>query len=132
MIGMVLAAGAGKRLGDETADLPKTLLAVDGVLEAAVVGRPDPKLDEVAVAFVRVAPGRRPEPGLAERLVGECRRTLSDFKVPREVYLVEELPRSTMNKINKVALREVAPVDADRTQAERNWVAAAEPAEETP
>ena len=30
MIGMVLAAGAGKRLGDETADLPKTLLGVDG------------------------------------------------------------------------------------------------------
>jgi choline kinase len=30
VIGMVLAAGAGKRLGDETADLPKTLLGVDG------------------------------------------------------------------------------------------------------
>ncbi len=30
MIGMVLAAGAGKRLGDDTADLPKTLLGVDG------------------------------------------------------------------------------------------------------
>lgn len=30
MIGMVLAAGAGSRLGDETADLPKTLLGVDG------------------------------------------------------------------------------------------------------
>jgi len=30
VIGMVLAAGAGKRLGDETADLPKTLLTVDG------------------------------------------------------------------------------------------------------
>lgn len=123
------------RVGAESvaaSEVERALLAVDGVLEAAVVGRPDPKLDEVAVAFVRVAPGRRPEPGLAERLVGECRRTLSDFKVPREVYLVEELPRSTMNKINKVALREVAPVDADRTQAERNWVAAAEPAEETP
>ena len=30
MIGMVLAAGAGRRLGEDTAELPKTLLTVDG------------------------------------------------------------------------------------------------------
>ncbi len=103
-------------------EIERVLLQDGGVVEAAVVGRADEKLDEVAVAFVRAA-GH--EPGLAERLVARCRTALSDFKVPREVYVVDELPRSTMNKINKMALRAVAAPDADRTLAAAGWLAAA-------
>ena len=52
MIGMVLAAGAGRRLGEDTADLPKTLLPVDGdrtILDVALGNMKQVGLDEVAV-----------------------------------------------------------------------------------
>jgi len=52
MIGMVLAAGAGRRLGTDTADLPKTLLPVDGertILDVALGNMKSVGLDEVAV-----------------------------------------------------------------------------------
>ena len=52
MIGMVLAAGAGRRLGEDTADLPKTLLPVDGdrtILDVALANMKQVGLDEVAV-----------------------------------------------------------------------------------
>jgi choline kinase len=52
MMGMVLAAGAGRRLGPDTADLPKTLLPVDGdrtILDVALGNMKQVGLDEVAV-----------------------------------------------------------------------------------
>ena len=52
MIGMVLAAGAGRRLGPDTVDLPKTLLAVDGdrtILDVALGNMKSVGLDDVAV-----------------------------------------------------------------------------------
>ena len=52
MIGMVLAAGAGRRLGPDTADLPKTLLPVDGdrtILDVALANMKQVGLDQVAV-----------------------------------------------------------------------------------
>jgi choline kinase len=52
VIGMVLAAGAGKRLGPETAELPKTLLAVDGsrtILDVALANLAAAGLEEVVV-----------------------------------------------------------------------------------
>jgi crotonobetaine/carnitine-CoA ligase len=42
---------------------------------------------------------------LAERIVAQCRKSLADFKVPREVRLVDELPRATLEKIAKNVLR---------------------------
>ena len=61
MIGMVLAAGAGKRLGPETADLPKTLLPVDGdrtILDVALGNLAAAGLEEAVVvtgyAFERI------------------------------------------------------------------------------
>ncbi|SDM41031.1 crotonobetaine/carnitine-CoA ligase [Allokutzneria albata] len=113
------------RVGAENvaaSEVERVLLEDGSVVEAAVVGRPDAKLDEVPVAFVRTA---GPVPGLADRLIERCADALADFKVPRAVYAVRELPRSTMSKINKVALRAVADAHADRAAAEARWLAAA-------
>jgi choline kinase len=71
VIGMVLAAGAGRRLGDDTADLPKTLLPVDGdrtILDVALGNFAAVGLDDVAIV-TGFAAGRIEErvPELEER-----------------------------------------------------------------
>lgn len=87
-------------------EVERVVIAVPGVVEVAVVGRPDRMLDEVPVAFVRVEPtapdARR---GLLSAIESACIRELADFKRPRELRIVDELPRSTLEKIAKAQLR---------------------------
>jgi len=72
---------------------------------AAVVGVPDARLAEVAVAFVQVEPGRR----LTEReVIDYCRGRVASFKTPRHVAFVDEFPMTSTGKIQKVKLRERA------------------------
>jgi crotonobetaine/carnitine-CoA ligase len=88
-------------------EIERVVMEVPGVVEVAVVGAPDRMLDEVPVAFVvaaaAVGDDRRPE--LAEAVLAACRQRLSDFKVPRQVRVVDDMPRSTLNKIAKAELR---------------------------
>ncbi|HEX4247658.1 MAG TPA: AMP-binding protein [Pseudonocardia sp.] len=114
------------RVGAENvsaSEVERVILGVAGVVEAAVVGRPDEKLDEVPVAFIRVTGGA--SDGLADRIATECAARLADFKVPRAVYVVRELPRSTLSKVDKKELRLVADPDGDRTAAQARWIASA-------
>lgn len=99
-------------------EVERVILGVPGVVEAAVVGRPDEKLDEVPVAFITVSG----EGGALEGAVtAACERFLADFKNPRAVYVVRELPRSTLSKIDKNALRAVAGPADDRAAAALRW-----------
>lgn len=110
------------RVGAENvaaSEIERVILEVAGPGEAAVVGRPDEKLDEVPVAFVCV---EDPPADLAERVLAACRRKLADFKVPREVYVVAAMPHSTISKVNKVELRGVAARPGGLAEAERRWV----------
>jgi crotonobetaine/carnitine-CoA ligase len=104
------------------AEVERVIMGVPGVLEAGVVGRPDAKLDEVPVAFVTVDGD---DPAVVERVQAACAELLADFKRPRAVYRVGQLPRSTLAKLNKVELRAVAGPDADRAGAEKRWADAA-------
>lgn len=74
------------------------------VSEAAVIGKPHDMLDEVPVAFVILNPGDHGD--AAQRLIDRCAEQLADFKVPHEVYIVDDLPRSLLNKIAKKELRD--------------------------
>jgi len=75
------------------------------IRRAAVVGVPDARLSEVAVAFVQVEPGCK----LTEREVIEhCRGRVASFKTPRHVAFVDEFPMTSTGKIQKVRLRERA------------------------
>lgn len=100
--------GRGKdmlRVGAENvaaAEIERVAQTVPGVFEVAVVGKPHDLLGEVPVAFV-VSAGD-PE-GLPGRVVAACEAHLADFKVPREVFLVDALPRSVLNKVSKKDLR---------------------------
>nr|BFE36891.1 ATP-dependent acyl-CoA ligase [Actinomadura rugatobispora] len=83
-------------------EIETVVAGVDGVAECAVVAGPDPMLDEVPVAFV-VASGRVPD--LAGRIRLACDRALADFKRPREIHLVDALPKGTLGKVLKNELR---------------------------
>ena len=62
----------------------------------AVVGRPDPARGEVPIAFVELVEGAQFDPQEARSF---CRKTLAPFKVPREIRVVDELPRNPTGKI---------------------------------
>ncbi len=76
------------------------------VLEAAVVGRPDPVRDEVPVAFVVAAPAG-PAPSVDE-LHSWCEGRLGKAKRPREISIIDELPRTSVGKIRKFVLKDQA------------------------
>ncbi len=103
-------------------EIERVIMETGLVAEVAVVGRPDDKLDEVPVAFV--VPWQHRE-SLAAEVKAICAERLADFKVPRAVYNVRDFPRSTLNKINKAELRNVAQPGADRSAAEARWLSAA-------
>ncbi|GAB4002091.1 class I adenylate-forming enzyme family protein [Nocardioides ultimimeridianus] len=72
------------------------------VLEAAVVGGPDPLYGEVVVAFVSSVPGGAVD---VEALTDRCRKELTKIKVPVAIHVLEALPKNPVGKIDKPALR---------------------------
>ncbi|MBX3693778.1 MAG: AMP-binding protein [Steroidobacteraceae bacterium] len=84
-------------------EVERVILGVPGVGEVAVIGRAHEMLDEVPVALVIAAEGAADD--LPARIQAACRERLAGFKVPREVYLLDEFPRAALNKIDKRALR---------------------------
>ncbi len=75
-----------------------------GVVDCAVVGVPDPDWgDRVCAAVVRDPA----YPVAAEALLSFARDRLAPYKVPKEVLLVDQLPRNAMGKVTKGAVREL-------------------------
>ena len=77
--------------------------ALPGVVESAVVGLPHADFGEAVTAVV--ATGGKPAPSEAEVLAA-LQDQLAAFKRPKRVLFVDELPRNTMGKVQKAALRE--------------------------
>jgi acyl-CoA synthetase (AMP-forming)/AMP-acid ligase II len=73
--------------------------------QVAVVGVPDERQGEVGMAFVIPAPGK---PVDRDSVIAWCRANLSNYKVPRYVEVVSELPTNAAGKITKFVLRERA------------------------
>jgi carnitine-CoA ligase len=86
-------------------EVERVVIGVPGVAEVAVVARPDDMLHEVPVAFI-VGNGTVDDDALVAAVVADSTRLLAPFKVPREVFVVADLPRSTLNKVAKAELRE--------------------------
>jgi long-chain acyl-CoA synthetase len=83
-------------------EIESVLLEHPDVLEAAVVGAPDPTYGEVPVAFVA---GPRAGHLDLEDLRTRCRAQLTKIKVPTSIEVLEELPKNPVGKIDKPALR---------------------------
>ncbi len=89
-------------------EVEDTCRQVPGIAEIAAVGQSHPMLDQVVVVFVIKAPGAADDDALETAIIEACRRRLADFKVPRAVYVVDEFPRATLDKVAKNKLREMA------------------------
>jgi len=76
---------------------------LDGVVESAVVGMPHPDFGEAGLAVV-VAPAGSPL--TPDGIITDLRGRLANYKVPKQVVLVRELPRNAMGKVQKNVLRE--------------------------
>ncbi|MDL4770670.1 FadD3 family acyl-CoA ligase [Spirillospora sp. NBC_01491] len=83
------------------AEVEQVLARHPAVSEAAVIGVPDERMGEVGRAYVRARPGTGPA---AADLVAHCRDLLANFKVPREIVFVAELPRNAAGKVEKARL----------------------------
>jgi fatty-acyl-CoA synthase len=87
------------------AEVERVLLEHPDVVEVGVIGHPDPKWQEVPVAYVI----RRPNCTLdAEGLKAHALSQLARFKVPRDIIFVEELPRTALGKVQHFRLKQLA------------------------
>ncbi|TWG80268.1 malonyl-CoA/methylmalonyl-CoA synthetase [Cupriavidus gilardii J11] len=74
-----------------------------GVEESAVIGVPHADFGEAVVAVVVGKPGARLD---EDALIGTLKHRIANFKVPKRIHVVNELPRNTMGKVQKNLLRE--------------------------
>jgi long-chain acyl-CoA synthetase len=91
------------------AECERVLNTHPGVKEVALFGQPDDEMGERLVGLVATA-----GPGVsADVLIDYCRRVIAPYKVPKQLVVVSEVPRSAMGKVDKDAARQVF---ADLTQ----------------
>jgi len=86
-------------------EVESALLEHPAILEAAVVGIPDPALTNKIRAFVTLKPGNEPSGGLAGQIRDYVRSVIAPYKVPQEIEFLSELPKTANGKILRRELR---------------------------
>ena len=84
------------------AEIENLLCSLAGVSQAAVIGIPDKRMGEVACAFLIADAGAQLD---GEQVISWCRDHMANYKVPRQVHLVDSLPTNASGKVLKTALR---------------------------
>jgi acetyl-CoA synthetase/medium-chain acyl-CoA synthetase len=87
-------------------EVESALVEHPAVVEAAVIGKPDPQRGEIVKAFVTLAPGYQPSSDLVQELQNHVKSVTAPYKYPREIEFVDELPKTISGKIRRVELRE--------------------------
>lgn len=85
------------------AEIESYINEMPGVAESALVGVPHPDFGEVGVAVVIAKPGAPVE---ATQVITTLKSQLANFKIPKQCFVVPELPRNTMGKVQKNLLRD--------------------------
>jgi malonyl-CoA/methylmalonyl-CoA synthetase len=85
------------------AEVEGYLNELEGVEESAVIGCPHPDLGEGVVAVVVPKPGAKLDPAA---LIAAAKGRMAGFKVPKRIYIVDQLPRNVMGKVQKNLLRQ--------------------------
>jgi long-chain acyl-CoA synthetase len=83
-------------------EIDEVLFAHSDVKEAASAGVPDKYYGEIIRAYVVLKPGAR---ATADDLIAHCKANLARYKVPSRIFIVAALPRTTIGKIDRIALR---------------------------
>ncbi|WIW44600.1 long-chain fatty acid--CoA ligase [Bradyrhizobium sp. 62B] len=86
------------------AEVERVLLEHPDVSECAVIGRPDPRWDEVPVAYVIRKSGCRLD---ADELRTHVQAQLARYKVPRDIVFVTDLPRTALGKVQHFLLKQL-------------------------
>jgi fatty-acyl-CoA synthase len=86
------------------AEVERVLLEHPDVSECAVIGRPDPRWDEVPIAYVIRRSGCKLE---ADELRGHLQIQLARYKVPRDIVFVTDLPRTALGKVQHFLLKQL-------------------------
>lgn len=86
-------------------EVESALVEHPAVVEAAVVGKPDPIRGEIVLAFVVLAKGYTPSESLKVELQDHVKHTTAPYKYPREIEFVDDLPKTVSGKIRRVELR---------------------------
>jgi len=84
-------------------EVEEVLYAHPAVAEAAVIGRPDERLGEEVMAFISLQPGASTTP---DEVIVYCKEQMAAYKYPREVRIIDELPKGPTGKILK---KDLAP-----------------------
>ena len=85
------------------AEIEALLLDHPAIAQVAVVGVPDERMGEVAAAFVVPASGTTPDP---DEIVAWARDHMANYKAPRQVHVVDELPFNAGGKVMRFVLRQ--------------------------
>ena len=94
------------------AEIERVLMEHPLIGVAAVIGVPDNRLGEIGAAFIVASPTGAPDP---HELSVWCNEVMANYKVPRHIWIVDELPLTASNKVRKPELRDMA---ADRLGSE--------------
>ncbi len=84
------------------AEIENGLASIPGVVQSAVVGLPDERMGEVAKAFIVKLPDSELT---GEQVIAWCRENMANYKVPRVVEFISEMPLNAAGKILKTELR---------------------------
>jgi malonyl-CoA/methylmalonyl-CoA synthetase len=84
-------------------EIEERIDAIDGVIETAVIGVPDVDFGEAVTAVIVARQGHTLTEG---GIIGALKGEIANFKVPKRVHFVDELPRNAMGKVQKKVLRE--------------------------
>ena len=96
-------SSAGYRIGPS--EIENCLLKHPSVLQAAVIGKPDPLRGSIVKAFIVLAAGHAPDQALKEDIQASVKNRLAAFEYPREIEFIDTLPMTTTGKIRRIELR---------------------------
>ncbi len=83
-------------------EVEDAIASCPGVLEVGVIGMPDPKSTEKVVAYVV----KKDQALTQEMVIAHCKEFLTNYKVPKEVYFTDELPKTNVGKILRRKIKE--------------------------
>jgi acetyl-CoA synthetase len=94
---------SGYRIGPF--EVESAILHHPAIAEAAVVGKPDARKGHIVKAYVTLRPRQAPGPRLVQEIQDIARRIVGDHAYPREVQVIDSLPKTESGKIQRFKLR---------------------------